>query len=213
MDTHALTLYGYYRSSAAYRLRIALNLKGIEYRQKPVNLLKREQQQAPYRQINPQGLVPALDIGDDILCQSVAILEWLEENYPTPPLLPAQAATRAKVRGWVNAICCDIHPLNNLRVLDYLKGELQANDTAKTDWYHHWIQEGFTALEPQLAATPYCLGEPLSLADACLIPQVYNALRFNVDMAEYPKIRAIYEACQQLSAFQGAAPEQQPDAS
>lgn len=208
-----MKLYGYFRSSAAYRLRIALNLKGLDAEQVPVNLLQGEQKGEAYKRINPQGLVPSLatDAGD-ILTQSPAILEWLEEAYPEVPLLPTGDLARARARSLCMQIACDIHPICNLRVLKYVANDLGTGDEGKTAWIHHWINEGFAALEAQLDNGPYCLGDKVTLADVYLIPQVFNALRFKLPMAGFPKIMAIYAACNQLPAFQLAAPDQQPDA-
>lgn len=208
-----LRLYSYYRSSAAYRVRIALNYKGIEYRQIPINLVEDEQNSEEYLAINPLGLVPALQLDDDtILTQSTAILEWLEEQYPEPALYPYDAAARAKARSLCNVIACDIHPLNNLRVLKYLKQELKISETQKTNWYHDWIAKGFWSVEKALSSDPYALGHSVSMVDVYLIPQVYNALRFRQDMTSYPNISRIYHTCRELEAFKIAAPESQMDA-
>lgn len=207
-----MELFTYFRSSAAYRVRIALNLKGIEHRLTPVNLLQGEQLGEVYRSLNPQGLLPALKLDDGrLLTQSTAILEYLEAEYPDTPLLPADHYEAARVRAWANIVACDIHPVDNLRVLKYLKGTLAISDDEKTAWYHHWIHEGFRALEPQLAAKPYCHGDKVTLADLYLIPQVYNALRFELDMSAYPKIQSIWDACNALPAFDAARPENQLD--
>ncbi|AFU98173.1 maleylacetoacetate isomerase [Simiduia agarivorans] len=209
-----MKLYGYFRSSAAYRLRIALNLKGLSAEQVPVNLLKGEQKGEDYKRINPQGLVPSLATDQGaILTQSPAILEWLEDTYPNVPLLPADPLLRARVRSLCMQIACDVHPICNLRVLKYVANDLGAGEEGKIAWIHHWISEGFAAMESQLGDGPYCLGESLTLADVYLIPQVFNALRFKVPMAQFPKIMAVYNACNQVPAFQLAAPDQQPDAS
>jgi maleylacetoacetate isomerase len=207
-----MELYTYFRSSAAYRVRIALNLKGIEHSLTPVNLLTNEHRQADYKTLQPQGLVPAMKTDDGkIISQSTAILEYLETEYPQKPLLPKDAYDAAVVRSWVNTIACDIHPIDNLRVLKYLVSELDVNEAQKTAWYQHWIIEGFTALESQLKATPYCYGSEVTLADVYLIPQVYNALRFKTGMSAFPKIMAIYETCNSLGSFDKAKPENQPD--
>ncbi|MCF7981478.1 MAG: maleylacetoacetate isomerase [Pseudomonadales bacterium] len=207
-----MELFTYHRSSAAYRVRIALNHKGIKYTAVPVNLLKAEHRGEDYLRISPQGLVPALRLDDRrVLTQSNAILEWLEENYPEPALLPRDSYDRGVVRSWANIVACDIHPIDNSRVLKYLTGELGVNDEQKQIWYHHWIKLGFDVLEQQILATPYCFGEQISMADVYLIPQVYNALRFNLDMTSYPKIKSVSENCHQLDAFFQAAPENQPD--
>lgn len=208
-----MELYSYFRSSAAYRLRIALNIKGIEHTLKPVNLLKGEHKSEAYRALQPQGLVPALQLDDGTtLGQTTAIVEYLEAEYPHTPLLPRDSVAAAVVRSWVNTIACDIHPLNNLRVLKYLAHELGVDETQKSAWYHHWISEGFAALESQVRAAPYCFGAEVTLADIYLIPQIYNALRFNTDMTAFPKLMAIDEACNKLAAFAEARPENQPDA-
>ncbi len=207
-----MELYSYFRSSAAYRARIALNLKGIEHTLAPVNLLKGEHKSDGYKTLQPQGLVPALKLDDGrVINQSTAIMEYLEARFPQPPLLPEDAYEAAVVRGWVNLIACDIHPLNNLRVLKYLVHKLGVDDKAKLAWIAHWIHEGFTALESQISAAPYCFGERVTLADVYLVPQVYNALRFNIDMTAFPKINAVCDACNALAAFDKARPENQPD--
>jgi len=208
-------LYGYFRSSAAYRVRIALNLKGLAYRQAPVSLLKAEQRSADFLALNPQGLVPALQDGDVLLTQSLAICEYLDEAYPdTVALMPADPVLRARVRALAQAIACDIHPVNNLRILNYLKTELDQDEAARHAWYRHWVNEGFAALEVQLAAVsgPYCFGERVTLADVCLLPQVFNAQRFEVDMAAYPRLAAIAASLATLPAFADAHPARQPDA-
>lgn len=208
-------LYGYFRSSAAYRVRIALNLKGLDYAQQPVSLVKREQRGDDYLALNPQGLVPALLDNGALLTQSLAICEYLDEAYPdTVALLPAAPVLRARVRAVAQSIACDIHPLNNLRVLNYLKAELQQPEDACNSWYRHWVATGFTALEQQLAASAgqYCFGDVPTLADVCLLPQVFNARRFAVDMAPYPLLAAIADRLEALPAFAAAHPSQQPDA-
>ncbi|MBH8581363.1 maleylacetoacetate isomerase [Halomonas pacifica] len=211
------TLYGYFRSSAAYRVRIALNLKGLAYDQAPVNLVKGEQRGEEYLARNPQGLVPALVTDDGArLTQSLAICEYLDERYPEPALLPADAAGRARVRALAQAVACEIHPLNNLRVLKYLTGELGVDEATKMTWYRHWVSEGFAALETQLSreagSGDFCHGDAPGLADLCLVPQVFNAERFACDLAPYPRIRRIVANCRALDAFARAAPEAQPDA-
>ncbi|MFW2421981.1 MAG: maleylacetoacetate isomerase [Porticoccaceae bacterium] len=208
-----ITLHGYYRSSAAYRVRIALNLKEIEYCTAAVNLLAGEQKSEKYLTLNPQGLLPALELPNgSLITQSPAILEYLEESYPTPSLLPGEPLARAKARALAAAIGCDTHPLNNLRVLKFLTGELGLNETAKNRWYHHWIAETFEAIEKQLADRDFAGGDQPGMADCYLIPQVYNALRFSQPMAAYPNINRITANCESLKAFQQAAPECQPDA-
>lgn len=208
-----MELFSYFRSSAAYRLRIAFNLKGIAHTIRPVNLLKGEHKSPEYLTINPQGLVPAIKTNDGrLLSQSTAILEYIETLNEGPALLPSDAFDAATVRSWVNQIACDIHPVNNLRILKYLSSELGADDEVKNSWYKHWINLGFSALEQQLSDGPFCFGSTVSLADVYLIPQVYNAKRFNVDMTQFPKISAIDEHCNSLEAFINAKPENQPDA-
>jgi maleylpyruvate isomerase len=213
-----MKLHGYFRSSAAYRVRIALNHKGLHWENLPVHLVKDGGQQfsPAYRALNPSSLVPTLEDGDLVLGQSVAILEYLEEAYPQNPLLPTGMAQRARVRAFVQAIACDIHPLNNLRVLKYLVRDLNATEDQKLAWYRHWIDVGLAGLETQLTAGgahqgPYCFGSQLTLADVCLVPQMANARRFDCDLSAFPTLVAIDAACNQLPAFQQAAPSRQPD--
>ncbi|MCO7190511.1 MULTISPECIES: maleylacetoacetate isomerase [unclassified Pseudoalteromonas] len=207
-----MKLYTYFRSSAAYRVRIALNLKQLDHELVPVNLLKSEQQGADYLSKNAQGLLPALETEQGMLAQSLAILEWLEDAFDAAPLLPDDAWQKAQVRNFSYAIACDIHPIDNLRVLKYLSNELSVSDEQKNTWYQHWVIEGFKKLEVMLGDDAFCFGDTPTLADVCLVPQVYNALRFNVDMSDFPKIARIYEHCNTLPAFIQAAPENQPDA-
>ncbi len=207
-----LSLYSYFRSSAAYRVRIALNHKQLDHQLIAVNLLKSEQSADDYLEINPQGLLPALSTENGELGQSLAILEFLDAEYPTPSLLQGSNWEKAKIRNIAYAIAVDIHPLNNLRVLKYLTGELNVTDEQKTAWYRDWIKTGFDKVELLLAGGDYCIGEEVSLADICLIPQVFNALRFEVDMTPYPKIMRVYHHCNQIKSFIDAAPENQPDA-
>lgn len=215
-----MKLYSYFRSSAAYRVRIALNLKGLQAEVVPVHLVKNggEQHSAEYRQINPSELLPALveDTRQDgfILTQSLSILEYLEEKHTDTALLPQNVEQRALIRAFSQSIACDIHPLNNLRVLHYLADTLTVSDEQKSAWYAHWVEVGFNGLEAQLKDSngKFCFGETATFADCCLVPQVYNALRFNIDLAAYPKITAIYQHCNTLPAFQNAAPEAQADA-
>ena len=210
-------LHGYFRSSAAYRVRIALNLKGLDYQPVSVHLRKGEQRAEGFLALNPQGMVPALVDGDAVLTQSPAILEYLDEAYPdTPRLLPAAPVDRARVRALAAAIACDIHPLNNLRVLQYIQGPLGCSKEAMIDWYNHWIAEGFGALERTLAGDPrtgrFCHGDSPGLADICLVPQVFNSARHDLDLEPYPTIRRIAAACDAIEAFQAAHPSRQPDA-
>ena len=207
-----MKLYGYYRSSAAYRVRLALNLKGVECQLVSINLLNAEHQKTEYRSLNPQGLVPMVQLDDGrVISQSTAILEWLESEYPAVPLLPEDNFVAARMRSICHIIGGDIHPVNNLRVLKYLENEHGMTADAKDTWRQHWIQQGFEAIETMLGTGPYCMGEQLSLADVYLIPQVYNALRFNMDLNNYPKITQVFKHCNQLHAFIDAHPEQQPD--
>ena len=213
-----MTLYDYFRSSAAYRVRIALNMKGIAVDERTfVHLRIGNQRAQDYLALNPQGLVPALQLdGEHVLTQSLAIVEYLEETHPSPPLLPADAAGRARVRAIALAIACEIHPLNNLRVLNYLTGTLGATDAQRNGWYKYWIDVGFEALERQLERDDetgtFCHGESPTLADVCLVPQLANARRFKVDVTPYPTLVRIEAACNALPAFAKAAPAQQPDA-
>ena len=213
----ATKLYTYWRSSAAYRVRIALNLKGIDYEPIPVSLKPGddEHRRDEYRAINPQMLVPFFDDGKVAIGQSMAILEYLEEAYPDKPLLPSAEPSRSRVRAFCNVIACDIHPLNNLRVLKYLSHEFDIGDQDKSDWYAHWIAQGFQACEHLSVRHahdgPYAFGKDLTLADALLVPQMYNARRFDVPLDEYPRLVAVTDACNELRAFREAAPENQPD--
>lgn len=212
-----LQLYSYWRSSAAFRVRIALNLKGLAYETLPVHLLRDggQQHSTDYRQINPQQLVPVLRHGDRLLRQSLAILEYLEETWPQPPLLPADSRGRARVRGIANAIACDVHPLNNLRVLQYLERECELGQDERDAWVRHWISEGFQAIETMLGDHPstgrFVEGDMPTMADCCLVPQVYNARRFGVDISAFPAIEQIERACLAMPAFDAARPEKQPD--
>ncbi|WP_460758753.1 maleylacetoacetate isomerase [Lysobacter fragariae] len=212
-----LRLYSYWRSSAAYRVRIGLNLKGLPYEIVPVHLLRDggEQHSDAYRKANPQGLVPVLQHGGRQLRQSLAILEYLDETWPEPPLLPATARSRQRARALAQAIACDVHPLNNLRVLQYFEHEWNVPQPEREAWVRHWISEGFNAIEAMLtdhlSTGQFCEGEAPSIADCCLVPQVYNARRFGVDIAQYPTIERIEKACLELPAFDLARPERQPD--
>lgn len=211
-----MKLYNFFRSGTSHRLRIALNLKGIEYDYVPVDLRTDEHLGAAFKAINPQQLVPALDTGDVTLIQSPAIIEWLEERHPTPPLLPVAANDRARVRAMAAIIGCDMHPINNRRILEYLRKSLGCDEAAVQRWCATWISAGFEALEALLSADrhrgAFCFGQAPSLADVYLIPQVESARRFNVDLAPYPNILAVDRACAELEPFRRAAPGAQPDA-
>jgi len=212
-----LRLYSYWRSSAAYRVRIGLNLKGLAYETVPVHLVRDggEQHRPEFLETNPQGLVPVLQHGNRTLRQSLAILEYLDETWPDNPLLPAISRDRARARAIAQTIACDIHPLNNLRVLQYFEHEWTCPQPERDQWVKHWIGEGFRALEAMLdghlATGTFCEGDIPTIADCCLVPQVYNARRFGIDMAAYPTIARIEAACLALSAFDAARPEHQPD--
>jgi maleylpyruvate isomerase len=209
-----MILYGYALSSASYRVRIALALKGLQVTSVAVNLRAGEQRLEEFLQINSQGFVPALETDDGtVLTQSVAIIEYLDEIHPEPPLLPQAPVARARVRALAQAITCDVHPLNNLRVLQYLEHELHHDKATRETWYRHWVQRGFDALEPRLVRDGgtgrFCHGDAPTMADVCLVPQVANARRFAVDLTPYPRIVGIDAACGDLPAFQAAAPERQ----
>lgn len=206
-----MELHGYFRSSATYRVRIALNLKGLSYDYCPVNLLKNEHRESEYRKLNPHGMVPALVDDGRILTQSLAILEWLDEQHPSPALLPKDSLERAHIRALSYSIACDIQPVQNLRILRYLQGELGATDEQKTTWIQHWIHEGFAALEQQLKPAPFAAGAQPGLFECCLMPQIYSAERFGMDISDYPAIQQIKQACDELPAFIDARPENQPD--
>lgn len=212
-----LELFSYFRSSAAYRVRIALALKGLEFDMAPVHLVRNggEQHTATYRQLNPEGLVPTLVDDSHVLTQSLAIIEYLDEIHAPAVLLPADAMGRARVRSLALQIACDIHPLNNLRVLQYLEHELDIDQARRNTWYRYWITQGFRSLEAQLQSSEtgqFCHGNAPGLADCCLVPQVYNARRFHVDLSPFPTIQRIDMACASRAAFQAARPEVQPDA-
>jgi maleylacetoacetate isomerase len=213
-----MKLHTYFRSSAAYRVRIALNLKGIDYEAVLVHLIKDggQHKQPAYLNINPSGMVPALQDERGTLTQSMAILEYLEETHPAVPLLPVDPLGRARVRELAQIVSCDIHPLNNLRVMQYLVDTLGIDDAAKKTWLRHWIVEGFATMESHLARHPgtgkFCHGETPTMADCFLVPQVFNALRFDIDLAPYQNIARIYNNCMALPAFIKAAPGAQPDA-
>ena len=213
-----MKLFTYFRSSAAYRVRIALNLKGLGYDAVPVHLLRDGGQHLldEYRAINPSGLVPAFQDDAITLTQSMAILEYLEEAYPQVPLMPTGAVARAHVRELAQIIACDIHPVNNLRVLKYLVRQLGQSEEVKTDWYRHWVIEGFQSLEAHLArhldTGTFCYGHSPTIADCFLVPQVFNAQRFDIDVTAYPTISRINDMCVDLPAFNAAHPAKQPDA-
>lgn len=206
------TLHGYWRSSAAYRVRIGLELKGLTYGQAPHDLRKDEQRAPAYRALNPQGLVPALQVGNRVLIQSPAILEWLEETHPTPALLPTEADERAAVRAMAALIACDIHPLNNLRVLKTLRGDFGADQAAVDGWAGRWITPGFQALETMVGSEGWCFGPTPTLADCYLVPQLYSARRFGVALEDFPDLLAIETRALADPAFQRAHPDRQPDA-
>ncbi len=213
-----MKLYSYFRSSAAFRVRIALHLKQLPFDCAPVHLLRDGGQQLTdeYRLLSPDALVPAFADGNVVLQQSLAIIEYLDEVYPEPPVLPKAPADRAYVRAIALQIACEIHPLNNLRVLKYLKHALDVEEAAKSDWCRHWIETGFAALEVRLAHDPrvgtLCFGDTATLADLYLVPQVFNAHRLSIEMQRYPTLRRIYDHAMTLAAFQAAAPSAQPDA-
>lgn len=209
-----MKLYSYFRSSAAYRVRIALQIKGLEHAIVPINLSKGQQRTEAYLTENPQGLVPALMLDSgEILAQSGAILEWLEEAHPRPGLYPRDSVSRARHRALCQHIACDIHPLNNLRILRYLSGTLHQDKAAIDEWYSHWVKTGFSAIESSLVnlATEFSLGENPGMLEVFLVPQVYNAVRFNVDLSAFPGIVALDRRCQALPTFAAAHPSNQPD--
>jgi maleylacetoacetate isomerase len=204
-------LYDYFRSSASYRVRIALNLKGIDYEQHPVSLVDGAQQDAAYRALNPQGLVPMLEIDGHRLTQSLSIIVYLDQKHREPPLMPADPADGAHVRSLALAVACDIHPLNNLRVLKYLRGSLGVSEEAKDEWYRHWVAEGLAALEEMARprAGAFLFGDTPTIADICLVPQLYNARRFSVPIADYPTLRRADETASAHAAFAAAHPDRQ----
>jgi maleylpyruvate isomerase len=211
-----MRLYSFFRSSAAFRVRIALNLKGVDYEIVAVNLPNGAHRTADFLAVNPQATIPTLDDDGTILWQSLAIIEYLDTRYPKPPLIPREPVARARVQALAQLIACEIHPLNNLRVLQYLRRELKLDEAAVGKWYAHWVAEAFTALEAFVARWSggrYCFGDALSIADVYLVPQMYNARRFNCDLAPYPTLVRIAQALEQEPAFARAAPERQPDAS
>lgn len=209
-----MKLHNYFRSSASFRVRIALELKGLFYEYVPVHLAKGENKKEPYAALSADHLVPLLEINGEKLSQSMAIIEYLDEMHPTLALLPPDALGRAKVRALAQSIACEIHPLNNMRVLKYLVRDLKVSDEAKNSWYHHWCREGLEAFERQLGQLPaslYCYGDSPTLADCCLVPQIFNAQRFNVSLAGLPRTMAAFDACMALPAFQKAQPSACPD--
>lgn len=212
-----MLLYGYFRSSAAYRVRIALNLKGLAYDQTFVHLAKLEQLAESFAAINPQKLLPVLRVdGGQLLTQSLAIIEYLEETHPEPALLPKNPLERARVRALALAVACEIHPINNPRVLRYLTGKLGVSEAQRDDWYRHWVEEGLQAVEQMLVSSPqtgrFCHGDTPTLADLCLVPQVANGRRFKADLSACPTVLRIDAECQKLKPFADAAPARQPDA-
>ncbi len=210
-----MRLYSFFRSSAAFRVRIALNLKGVDYEIVAVNLPNGAHRTAEFLAVNPQATIPTLDDDGTILWQSLAIIEYLDARFPTPRLIPLEPVARARVQALAQLIACEIHPLNNLRVLKYLRGELKLDEAAVNKWYAHWVAEAFGPLETFVARWSggrYCFGESLSLADVYLVPQMYNARRFNCDLAPYPTLVRIAAGLEQEPAFARAAPERQPDA-
>jgi len=209
-----MQLYNYFRSSASYRVRIALALKGLAYDYKSVHLAKNEHFQESYAAVSAARLVPLLRDGEHTLTQSLAIMEYLEETHPQPPLLPRDAAGRARVRALALDVACEIHPLNNLRVLRYLTRDLKVGEDDKNRWYRHWVETGLDVVERQLAAVPstYCHGDTPTMADCCLVPQIFNAQRFECRLDHVPNIMRVFAACMKLPAFEGTRPEACPDA-
>jgi maleylacetoacetate isomerase len=208
-------LYTFFRGSSPFRLRIALNLKGLAYEPAFVHLAKGEHRKSEFGKVNPQQLLPALELDDgQVLNQSLAIIEYLDEKYPQKPLLPREALARARVRSLSYLVACEIHPLNNLRVLQHLRGALGQNEDQVAAWYRHWIADGLAKFEAQVKSTAgkFCHGDTPSMADCCLVPQVFNARRYQNDLAPYPVTMRIFEACMQLEAFDRAQPSKQPDA-
>lgn len=210
-----MKLHNYFRSSASFRVRIALELKGLSYEYVPVHLVKGEHKQGKYGAVSASMLVPTLETdGGELLGQSMAIIEYLDELHPQPPLLPAEAAERAHVRALAQLIACEIHPLNNLRVLKYLVNELKVSEDAKNAWYRHWVRSGLEMFERELARLPvsrFCFGGAPTLADCCLVPQIFNGKRFDVDFSGLPRTMAAFDSCMQLAPFQKAQPSSCPD--
>lgn len=207
------TLYDYYRSSAAYRVRIGLNLKGVAYGSVDVSLLNGDQRSPEHLARNPQGFVPVLDVGEGVLTQSLAILDYLDAKHPEPRFVPADPLARSRTLAMALTVACDIHPLNNLRVLNHLKRELSVEEEARNDWYRHWVVQGFDALEAMGGDGPYLGGDAPDMADICLVPQMYNARRFEVDLTPYPKLVAADAAAQAIEAFAAAHPDRVKPAS
>ena len=209
-----MQLFNYFRSSASYRVRIALALKGLSYDYTSVRLTKNEQSQEPYAALSPSRLVPTLIDGDEVITQSLAIIEYLEETHPQPPLLPMDAVGRARVRALAMDIACEIHPLNNLRVLRYLVGPLKLSEDDKNRWYRHWVQTGLEVVERQLVAQPgrYCHGDTPTMADCTLVPQIFNAHRLDCKLDHVPQVMRVFDACMKLPAFETTRPEACPDA-
>jgi maleylpyruvate isomerase len=209
-----MELYNYYRSSASFRVRIALALKGLDYTYMPVHLQKNEQMAESYAAVSAARLVPLLRDGEAMVTQSMAIIEYLDETHPEPPLMPADALGRARVRALAQDIACEIHPLNNLRVLRYLVRDLKVSEDDKNRWYRHWVETGLEVVERQLAAQPatYCHGEVPTLADCLLVPQIFNARRFDCRLDHVPQVMKVFDACMRLPAFERARPENCPDA-
>lgn len=211
-----MKMYGFFRSGTSHRTRIVMNLKKIDFEFVAVSLAKNQHQQLDFKKINPQGFVPVIEVNDRILTQSPAIIEWLEDTYPEPRLVPQEAIQAAKVRAIAALVGCDIHPINNKRILDYLRNVLKLSDDQVLQWCQHWIEEGFAALEQLLQQDTergaFCVGHQPSIADAYVIPQVDSAKRFNVNLSQYPIIQSIYDICMALPEFQAAAPNNQPDA-
>ena len=210
-----MELYNYFRSSASYRVRIALALKGLDYDYKPVSLIKNEHLQESYVAVSASRLVPLLKDGDAFVTQSLAIIEYLEETHPEPPLLPADTLGRARVRSLALDIACEIHPVNNLRVLRYLVGPLKVAEEDKNRWYNHWVETGLEGVESRLAASPtrYCHGDAPTMADCVLVPQIFNARRFDARLDHVPNVMRVFDACMQLDAFSKTQPSACPDAS
>ena len=207
------TLYDYYRSSAAYRVRIGLNLKGVAYDSVDVSLLNGDQRSPEHLARNPQGFVPVLDVGEGVLTQSLAILDYLDAKHPEPRFVPADPLARSRTLAMALTVACDIHPLNNLRVLNHLKRELSIAEQARNDWYRHWVVQGFDALEQMAGEGPFLGGDAPDMADICLVPQLFNARRFEVDLTPYPKLVAADAAAQRLEAFAAAHPDRVKPAS